>query len=46
MMKIGSNILFKTMTMKSAVKSKFILLFKSKSSARMLVTNEEHFNEF
>ena len=34
MIEIRSNILLKTIALKSAVKSKFVLLLKSKSSAR------------
>jgi len=44
MIKIRSNILFKTIALKSAVKNEFVLLLKA--ALARVVTNEEHLNEF
>ena len=46
MIKIHSNILFKTIALKSAVKGKFVLLLKSKAVLAHVITNEKHSDEF
>jgi len=47
MIKIRSNIyIFKTIALKSAVKSEFVLLLRAKAALAHVVTNEEHSNEF
>ena len=46
MIKICSNILFKTIALKSAVRSEFVLLLRAKAAHAHVVTNEKHSHEF
>ena len=46
MIKICSNILFKTIALKKAVKSEIVLLLRAKAALACVVTNEKHSIEF